>query len=71
MVIWHKICNIIKGTYYNITNKEQKVANQRLKICNKCNHKKYIGKVGICDQCGCILESKTRVKDEHCELGKW
>lgn len=25
----------------------------------------------ICDHCGCILDSKTRVEDEHCELNKW
>ena len=25
----------------------------------------------ICDECGCILDSKTRVEDEHCELNKW
>jgi hypothetical protein len=25
----------------------------------------------ICDYCGCILDSKTRVEDEHCELNKW
>lgn len=71
MVILHKILNIIKGTYFNIFRKHQKFASTRLKICNQCSHKIYIGKISICDECGCVLESKTRVKDEHCELKKW
>lgn len=66
-----KIKNIILGTYYNITKKKQDLATRRLAICKKCKHAiKWIGQ-DICDQCGCILESKTRVKDEHCELCKW
>ena len=24
-----------------------------------------------CEQCGCILDAKTRVEDEHCDLDKW
>ena len=25
----------------------------------------------ICGICGCVLEAKTRVEDEYCELNKW
>jgi hypothetical protein len=25
----------------------------------------------ICNECGCILDAKARVKDEKCELNKW
>ena len=65
--IWH----IIIGTYRNIFNKNQDLATRRLKYCNKCEHRiKFAGQY-ICDQCGCILESKTRVKDEHCMIDKW
>ena len=67
----HKLKNIIKGTYYNITNKYQDLASFRLDICNKCEYRVNTKLGDICDLCGCILESKSRVLDEHCELEKW
>ena len=65
--IWH----IIIGTYRNIFNKNQDLATQRLKYCNKCEHRIMFMGQYICDQCGCILESKVRVEDEHCMIDKW
>lgn len=66
-----KIRNIIIGTYRNIFNKNQDLATIRLKYCNKCEHRILFMKQYICDQCGCILESKVRVEDEHCMIDKW
>ena len=66
-----KIRNIIIGTYRNIFNKKQDLATQRLKYCNKCEHRMMFMGQYICDQCGCILESKVRVEDEHCMIDKW
>ena len=67
-----KIWNIIKGTYFNITNKHQDKADKRLAICNICNKTEILYGVGkICTMCGCVLESKTRVDDEKCEMNKW
>lgn len=66
-----KIWNIIKGTYYNITNKKQLLADKRLAICNNCEHKEDFVLGDICNLCGCILDSKTRVLDEKCEMNKW
>ena len=69
--LFKKIRNIIIGTYRNIFNKNQDLATQRLRYCNKCEHRMmFIGQY-ICDQCGCILESKVRVEDEHCMIDKW
>ena len=65
--IWH----IIIGTYRNIFNKKQDLATLRLKYCNKCEHRIMFMGQYICDQCGCILESKVRVEDEHCIIDKW
>lgn len=67
----NKIENIAKGTYYNITNKHQDLADIRLAICNECENKVPSKFGDICDLCGCILESKSRVEDEHCEMNKW
>lgn len=69
--ILKKIRNIIIGTYRNIFNKNQDMATIRLKYCNKCEHRILFMKQYICDQCGCILESKVRVEDEHCMIDKW
>lgn len=66
-----KIWNIIKGTYYNITRKKQNLADKRLSICACCEHREDFKLGDICGLCGCILESKTRVDDEKCEMNKW
>lgn len=66
-----KIRNIIIGTYRNIFNKNQDLATQRLKYCDKCEHRIMFMGQYICDQCGCIIESKVRVEDEHCMIDKW
>ena len=69
--VLRKVRNIIIGTYRNIFNKNQDLATQRLKYCNKCEHRMLFMGQYICDQCGCILESKVRVEDEHCMIDKW
>lgn len=69
--VLRKIRNIIIGTYRNIFNKNQDLATQRLKYCDKCEHRMMFMGQYICDQCGCIIESKVRVEDEHCMIDKW
>ena len=69
--IFRKIRNIIIGTYRNIFNKNQDLAMLRLVYCNRCEHRMMFMGQYICDQCGCILESKVRVEDEHCMIDKW
>lgn len=72
MNIFKKLKNIFLGTWWNITKQKNDLAKQRLNICNNCDLKLRITKNEyICSQCGCLLSSKTRVKDEHCELNKW
>ena len=67
-----KIKHIIVGTYNNIFNKEQELSKSRLTKCYLCKDKKYIYQLGfICKHCGCILKSKTTVKDAKCPVGKW
>lgn len=67
-----KLRNIIKGWYYNLFNKNEELARKRISICKKCKSCVHIEMLGdICDECGCVLEAKARVKDEQCELNKW
>lgn len=63
---------IIKSIYYRIYNRHYNMTNKRLKICKHCSSKESIKFVGdICGECGCILDNKTRIIDEKCDLGKW
>ena len=72
MKLLNKLKSIILGTYYNICNKHNDLANERLPICKNCEYKIPISSnINMCDQCGCILESKARVKLEKCPLNKW
>ena len=66
-----KVLNIIKGWYFKIFKKKQDLASERLFICNTCEHKVETSLGYACDSCGCILDAKTRVEDEHCDLDKW
>lgn len=42
--------------------------NERLDICNSCEHK---SKIGVCKLCGCLLKSKTTYTKASCPIGKW
>ena len=67
-----KIINIIKGWYFNLFNKHEQLAIKRIAICKQCNSCVKIDMLGdICDECGCVLSAKARVKDEKCVLNKW
>ena len=67
-----KLINIIKGWYYLLFSKNEKLATKRIAICNRCDLKTHVDMIGdICAECGCVLEAKARVKDEQCELNKW
>ena len=66
-----KIWRVIKGWFYKIFKKKQDIAGPRLAICNVCEHNVETSLGNACSQCGCILDAKTRVEDEHCDLDKW
>lgn len=58
------------GTFNNILGRNKN--SKRSSICARCENKKHLRGFGdYCDICGCIIESKTTIKDEHCPIGKW
>lgn len=69
--IFIKPLTILKSIYFNIFGINQDLATKRLKICDTCSHKLQTSVGEVCDECGCILENKTRIEDEHCDLCKW
>lgn len=69
--IFTKPLVILKSIYFHIFGINQDLATTRLNICNTCPHKLQTSFGEVCEECGCILENKTRVEDEHCDLCKW
>ena len=43
----------------------------RIRICQKCDDRYWIGKTLWCSLCKCFIPAAARVKDKHCKLGKW
>jgi hypothetical protein len=66
-----KILNIIIGWFRKIFELKEDMASIRLNICNHCPHKINTPLGDACSLCGCILDAKTRVEDEQCDLDKW
>jgi hypothetical protein len=45
------------------------IKENRLKICNACEHR--IQSLNVCNKCGCFLLGKTKLAKSHCPIGKW
>jgi hypothetical protein len=48
---------------------DDKLFNERLEICKKCE--KYDANQQRCFECGCFLTTKARIILDSCPLGKW
>jgi len=44
-------------------------SNDRMSICLSCPH--LSTKIYQCDECGCFMKAKTKLKNAKCPLGKW
>lgn len=66
-----KIRNIILGWLFKLFKIAPKLSEKRLDICNNCEYRKNSPLGDICEKCGCVLDAKTRLIDEHCDLDKW
>lgn len=62
-----KLSQILLGWWYMVTNQNNFIAQQRLKVCITCEHRK----LGVCKLCGCVLQAKARLNEEDCPAGKW
>lgn len=54
----------------------EEVANKRLDICNNCDNQKIIINkketlTGRCKLCYCVINEKTKYKDEKCPINRW
>lgn len=72
MKLLRKLRNIIIGNINNLFGLNKEISNNRMLICDKCEHEIILFKIGkICNKCGCILKAKTTIENEHCKLNKW
>jgi len=62
-----KIQSIFIGWWFWITNRNNKLAKERLKICSTCEYRVGL----ICGSCGCVLKAKARLPEEICPYSKW
>lgn len=54
---------ILIAWYYFLTNRNNALAQKRLKICSECERRIWF----VCGVCGCPLNAKARLPDEPCE----
>jgi hypothetical protein len=66
-VVVLRIFSIAIGTFKNIFKLDSELSSARLRVCNICTDRDN----SRCGLCGCVLESKTRLKSAECPLGKW
>lgn len=66
-----KIRHIIIGWLFKLLGLQDDLANRRLVLCETCDKKVKTSLGDACGECGCILDAKVRVEDEHCDLDKW
>jgi hypothetical protein len=59
-----KVINIITGDDELASNE---VKQQRIDVCNSCEHKVNDG----CKECSCLLVVRTAYKESFCPIGKW
>jgi hypothetical protein len=59
----------------NPTEEQQRTAEQRISICDGCEHKEFrkMTRSFVCDACGCPLNKKVYSPKgpEACPKGKW
>ena len=66
-----QVNQIAQGFYNNLAGKETSLYEQRISICRECSEIKE-GLLGeMCKVCGCVLQSKARVREANCPKNKW
>jgi len=58
---------LLTGLWLVIRGHNRVLSRSRLRICQVCPERKNFR----CNECGCLLISKTRLVDEECPLRKW
>jgi hypothetical protein len=52
-----------------IWQKQKRMADERLKICNECD--RFDESLSKCRECGCFMKAKTQLPMAVCPINKW
>lgn len=66
-----KVGNIIKGYHRYALNKTYEFADDRIRVCQRCEKNYWIGRTLWCSICKCFVPAKARVEDEQCPIKRW
>lgn len=53
----------------NVAHVSDEIKDQRMSICNDCEH--LIKFTKQCKKCGCFMHLKTKLAPAFCPVGKW
>ena len=48
---------------------KREISKKRMKICKACDC--FISKTNKCNECGCFMKVKVKLKKAECPMGKW
>jgi hypothetical protein len=67
---WVEIIKAWKNVAFS-TEEIKQIANERVSICDTCEHKTTMLNVSVCAKCHCPLLGKTHSPNNSCPLKKW
>lgn len=67
----HKLTHIVEGNVKNVLGVKTINSEFRKEICLNCPFIKDSILGMFCSKCGCLINAKVLVEDEHCDLKKW
>jgi hypothetical protein len=47
---------------------DEEVQRTRISICNSCE---FLTMTRNCKKCGCFVDAKSRLAEQHCPIRKW
>ena len=63
--------NIVQG-YGNLAiGKKYEFTDSRVRTCQKCEKKYWLGRLLFCSICKCAIPAKARAEENTCPLKKW
>ena len=66
-----KAVNIAKGYVALARKKKFEFTDDRVRTCQDCDYRKWLGKTLWCKICKCYVPAKARVEDEKCPKDFW
>ena len=66
-----RVRQIATGYSALIRGKKYEFTDDRVRVCQKCDYRYWIGRTLWCSICKCFVPGAARVKDKTCPKNKW